>query len=131
MADNDVQGQFDAIVRFLQSETWQRFWQDAAVTVLTLPGVGLDRDTSDNVVWQTCQGQQVVLVTGNRNKEGPESLEQTIRTLNQADSLPVITISDPIRFMHDRAYAERAAIKLLEYLLEIDKHRGAGRIWVP
>jgi hypothetical protein len=131
MADNDVQGQFNAIVHFLRSESWQPFWEDAAITVVTLKGLGLDRDSSDLVIWQTCQSQRVVLFTGNRNKEGPESLEEAIRTFNQVDSLPVITLSDPIRFLHDRSYAEKTAVKLLDYLLDLDKYRGAGRLYVP
>lgn len=131
MADNDVQGQFDAITRFLQSEAWQGFWEDAAVTVVSFPGLGLDRDSSDLVVWQTCQQEQIVLFTANRNQEAPDSLEEAIRTLNRADSLPVITLGDPIRFKHDRPYAERAAVKLMEYLLDLEKHRGAGRLYVP
>jgi hypothetical protein len=131
MADNDVKGQLDAIIRFLRTPTWQPFLEDAAVTVVTMQELGLDRDASDMGIWQTCQDQQVVLFTGNRKKEGPESLEQAVRAFQQPDSLPVITLSDPIRFGHERPFAEKAAIKLLDYLLEIDRYRGAGRLWVP
>lgn len=131
MADNDVEGQLNAIIRFLGTGLWQRFWEDAAVTAVTLGGLGLGRDTSDLVIWQVCQSRQIVLFTGNRNLEGPESLEEAIRTLNRLDSLPVITLSDPNRFGYDRPYAERAALKLLDYLLELDKYRGTGRLYVP
>jgi hypothetical protein len=57
-------------------------------------------------------------------------LEATIRRLNQADSLPVITISKSQEVVH-RSYAERAAVRLLEYLSEIDRFRGTGRLYIP
>jgi hypothetical protein len=82
------------------------------------------------VVWETCQAHEIVLVTGNRNHDSPDSLEATIYRLNQADSLPVITISKPKDVEH-RAYAERAAVRLLEYLSELDRFRGTGRLYIP
>ena len=50
---------------------------------------------------------------------------------NQPDSLPVVTISDQDRVLQDRIYAEKVAVKLLEYLIRIDEVRGAGRLYVP
>jgi hypothetical protein len=131
LADNNVEGHLDAIDQFLRSGTWQEFWEEADVTVVGFRGLGLEPDSPDRVVWQTCQSQEVVLFTGNRNQEGPDSLEETIRLFNQADSLPVITLGDPDRFGRERTYAENAAVKLLEYLLYLDQYRGAGRLYVP
>ena len=131
MADNNVEVSLDAIIQFLQSGVWQEFWEEADVTEVGLRGLGLEPDSPDRLIWQTCQSEGVVLFTGNRNQQGPDSLEETIRQLNQADSLPVITLGDPERFRNDRTYAERAAVKLLDYLLSLDDHRGAGRLYVP
>lgn len=131
LADKNVEGQLDAIVRFLKAESWLEFWQQASIVIVTFGEVGLDRNAADRVVWQTCQSRQLVLFTGNRNQEGFDSLEETIRRLNRADSLPVITLGNPIRFKYDRDYAEAAAVKLLDYLLHLDDHRGAGRLYVP
>jgi hypothetical protein len=50
---------------------------------------------------------------------------------NQPGSLPVVTISDQDRVLQDRIYAEKVAVKLLEYLIRIDEVRGAGRLYVP
>ena len=50
---------------------------------------------------------------------------------NQPDRLPVVTISDQDRVLQDRIYAEKVAVKLLEYLIRIDEVRGAGRLYVP
>ena len=73
----------------------------------------------------------MILVPANRNHESPNSLEAAIRQYNRADSLPVITLGDPRQFSLCRLYAERAAEKLLEYLTEIDKFRGTGRLYIP
>src|SRR5438046_133435 len=108
MADNNVEGHLNAIIRFLRSGLWEEFWEKAAVTLVTLRELGLERNSPDLTIWQVCQSRQVVLFTANRNKEGPESLEEAIRTLNRPDSLPVITIGDLSRFKHDRPYAEQA-----------------------
>ncbi len=131
MADHNVEGHLDAILDFLRSETWQEFWEEAAVTAVSFGGLGLERNTADSLLWQICQSQEIVLFTGNRNREGPDSLEEAIRLFNRADSLPVITLGDPERFGHDRTYADKAAVKLLDYLLHLDHYRGAGRLYVP
>ena len=83
------------------------------------------------MVWRTCQKEELVLITGNRNRRGSESLEATIQSGNQPDSLPVVTIADQDRVLRDRAYAEAVAVRLLDYLMRIDEVRGAGRLYVP
>ena len=62
---------------------------------------------SDRDLWQLCQQREIVLLTANRNDEGPNSLEATIRTLNASSSLPVLTIADPELVLASRDYAER------------------------
>jgi hypothetical protein len=131
MADNDVQGQFEELRKLLRSETWRELWEKLGLIFLRLQDVGLTRESSDLVVWQTCQQREIILFTGNRNQEGPESLETAIRLYNQADSLPVITLSNPKRFRRDRRYAHKVAERLLGILQKLDNHRGAGRLWVP
>src|ERR1051325_4476650 len=39
--------------------------------------------------WQTCQQNQLCLVTDNRNADDPDSLETTIRSRNTASSFPL------------------------------------------
>lgn len=72
-----------------------------------------------------------MLVTGNRNKEDDDSLEATMLKRNTPQSLPVLTIGDPDRVMVDRQYAHSVAVQVLDYLLDIDKVRGAMRLYVP
>jgi len=131
MADNDSRGQFAVMLALLQSETWRDFWEKLNFSVETFESVGLGSSDPDAVVWQSCQDRQIILITSNRNAEGPDSLEATIRARNDANSLPVITIADPRRLMQSKAYAEQVVERLLEYLLELDNQLGTGRIYVP
>jgi hypothetical protein len=54
-----------------------------------------------------------------------------IRTEGLPESLPVITLANPQRLLRDRSYAESVAERLLDDLMDIDRFRGAGRIYVP
>jgi hypothetical protein len=131
MADNDIRGQFEALVRYLTSETWGDLWNLLGLTVVTFESLGLSETDPDMLVWQACQAHGVLLVTGNRSSHSPDSLEAAIRALNQPTSLPVFTLSDANRFRSDRAYAERVADRLMDYLAELDKFLGTGRLWLP
>jgi len=131
LADVNVEGQFAVLVRIWLSEAWRDVWTGLNYSLETFETLGLPRNASDTSVWQTCQSRQVVLVTANRNRRGPDSLEAAIHTLNTATSLPVITLASPERLNHDRLYAEHVAERLLDYLMTIDNYRGAGRLYVP
>jgi hypothetical protein len=131
MSDNDIQGQFTELVRLLQSQEWSEIWKGLGMSIETFDTLGLAPNASDRDVWQRCQLHQVLLITGNRNQEGPDSLETTIRTLNQSDSLPVFTLADATRFQHSRAYADRVVARLLDYLMYLENYRGAGRLYLP
>jgi hypothetical protein len=43
----------------------------------------------------------------------------------------VLTIADPGHILHSRDYAERAAVQMLDYIMNIDRVRGTGRLFVP
>ena len=58
LADNDVGGAVAALRRILESEEWAEFSATLAlrfVEFVEFVDVGLTRDASDRVVWQTCQ----------------------------------------------------------------------------
>jgi hypothetical protein len=119
------------ILAILASDTWRDLWNELRLSVVSFPTLGLAYDAPDDLIWKTCQREELVLITGNRNHDGPDSLEATIRNENRPDSLPVITIADTDRVLEDRLYAEAVAEQLLDYLLRIDEVRGAGRLYVP
>jgi hypothetical protein len=93
--------------------------------------LGLSPDSPDAEVWRTCQREGLVLITGNRNADDPDSLELVIRGENQPDCLPVITLADPRRMQRERTYAEKTAERILDYLMRIDELRGSGRLYAP
>ena len=76
------------------------------------------------------QKKQLILLTGNRNKDGSDSLEQTIRDENAPDSLPVVTIGITDR-LEERVYREQCAERLVEIVLNIESYLGVGRIYIP
>jgi len=82
-------------------------------------------------VWEACQREQVILLTANRNDDGPDSLEATIQQHNTPASLPVFTLANEQRVLRDRLYAEAVADRLLELLFDIDSYRGTGRLYLP
>ena len=130
LADNDVGGAVAALRRILESEAWAAFSATLALRFAEFADVGLARDASDRVVWQTCQEVGAVLIIGNRTS-GDDSLEQTIRDHIGPASLPVLTIGDPQRLVRDRAYASECAMRLLDLLERIETLRGTGRLFIP
>jgi predicted nuclease of predicted toxin-antitoxin system len=113
------------------SPQWVDLWTEAQCSVETFERLGIAEDASDLDVWRVCQQLDIVLVTGNRNAESDDSLEQTIRRLGSSSSLPVLTIGDANRLMNDRQYAEDVAARLLDYVHDIEMLRGSGRLYLP
>ena len=72
----------------------------------------------------------MLLLTANRNMQGEESLERTIREDNRPASLPVITIGNADRIA-DAVYQARCATRLAEIVLYLDDHLGSGRLFIP
>jgi hypothetical protein len=131
LADINVGKQRRAILAIWASEAWRDLWTALGLSVESFPSLNLPYNASDELIWATCQREGLVLITGNRNQRGSDSLEAAILRENQPDSLPVITIADPRRVLSDRLYAEQVAERLLEKLIAIDDLRGAGRVYVP
>ena len=109
------------------SEGWLKLLD---IPMLTFTDVGLSTDGSDRDVWRFAQKQQLILLTGNRNKDGEDSLEQTIRNENTPTSLPVITVSVVDR-LEEHIYREQCAERLAEIVLDIENNLGVGRIYIP
>lgn len=130
MADNDIQGQFQAILQVFQSSYWRDYWERLACSVETFESLGIPRHAPDVDVWQACQRHRVVLITGNRNDDSPTSLESAILTFNSPSALPVFTIASPTYFK-SREYVDRIAERILELLTDLEQLEGAGRIYVP
>ena len=117
-------------LRLLTAAEWHEIWQELAVRVESFAHLGILPDSSDAELWRMCQTQQLLLITGNRNSTGPEALETVIARDNTPTSPPVLTIADSRRVLSSRAYAERVAVRLLEYLLDLENYRGTRRLYL-
>jgi hypothetical protein len=67
----------------------------------------------------------------NGNQDKADSLETMILIRTLPGSLPVFTISDIHRFRSERDYVETLVAKLVEYLMDGESVRGAGRLYLP
>jgi hypothetical protein len=130
MADHNIEGHFRLLVGFWERPPWREMWTELALSVESFASLGLAPDVNDAELWEVCQRANVVLLTANRNADEPDSLEMTIRERNRDESLPVLTIANPTRLLQDRTYAEEVAMRILEYLLDLENYRGTGRLYV-
>jgi hypothetical protein len=131
LADVNIEGYVDALVALMQAEPWRLFWDHLRLRYLYFADVGLAADAPDSLVWETCQREQWILITDNRNRKDADSLEATIQARNTPSSLPVFTIGNVARLRGSRDYADRIIDKLLDSLLRIDALRGTGRLFLP
>jgi hypothetical protein len=131
LADHNVTRHFRLLLRLLEDESRREFWSFLNCVTPSLEEIGLAINSPDLIVWQECQKRELVLLTGNRNAKGPDSLEMTIRKHNSPQCLPVMTIGNPDRFLVDRTYADRVTDRFLDFVMEIDNLRGTGRIYLP
>ena len=131
MCDQDIQGLAQAVLSHCRRPDWEDVWNELKIQLCTFADVGLEPDATDGDIWIACQEHSIVLLTGNRNAEGPDSLEITIRKRNLPDSLPVLTFADLRRLKFDRSYLELSAERLMEKSIDIEALRGAGRIYLP
>jgi predicted nuclease of predicted toxin-antitoxin system len=131
LADINALGPIEYLIQRMQAEPWADFWNGLGLVFKHFEDVGLSTSSSDLIIWQTCQAEELVLITDNRNLDSSDSLEATIRQYNTPNALPVFTIGDLDKFRTSRAYADRVLEMLYEYLLRIDSVRGTGRLYLP
>ena len=131
LADVNCEGQVEVLVAIFLSRTWKDVWQKLNLSLETFTSVGLPRRALDVEIWQLCQERQLLLITRNRNRRGADSLEAAINQLNQPGSLPVFTLTNANRILDSKTYANRVAERMLDYLIDMDKYCGTGRLWIP
>jgi hypothetical protein len=78
LTDINVGRQRRAIASIWVSDSWRDLWRGLGLVMESFPALGLSYDSSDALVWRTCQRERLVLLTGNRNDEGPDSLEANV-----------------------------------------------------
>lgn len=127
LADHDIEGHAFSLIGVLGVEGWL---EAVDLRLLSFAEAGLPFNSTDRAVWRFAQANRMILLTNNRNMEGEDSLEQTIRDENTPSALPVLTVANVGR-LSERHYRERCAFQLLEIVLELPSHLGRGRIYVP
>ena len=106
-------------------------WSDLAMFKLsTFAEINLPITSTDRVIWRFVQAHGIMLLTGNRNMDGDESLEHVIRKENHGAALPVLTISDLDR-MIECQYRKACADRLVEIGLTLDQYRDTERLYLP
>jgi hypothetical protein len=127
----DVKLDLVAFIERLEARRVNRRVVDEDIIPVSLADLGLQPDASDRAVWEAWQREQIILITANRTDAGPDSLEATIQQHNTPASLSVFTLANEQRVLRDRLYAAAVADRLLEFLFDIDRYRGTGRLYVP
>jgi hypothetical protein len=127
LVDHDIEGQAVLLWGAVSAQGWLELIE---ADLVMFSDVGIPPSTSDRMVWRFVQANGMILLTGNRNMKGQDSLEQTLREENTADSLPIVTIGRVNR-LENRAYRNRCASRLIEILVDIETHRGAARVFIP
>ena len=131
ISDVNIQGQVDLLVVLMQAEPWRVFWDHLRLSYFHFADIGLLPSSLDSIVWQTCQDNELILITDNRNQSDADSLESTIRARNTPASWPVFTIANAWQLCASRSYADRVIETLLDSLQQIENLRGAGRLYLP
>ena len=114
-------------MRYIGAAGWLEL---VPLRLLRFAEVELANTSTDREVWRFAQANQMYLLTDNRNMEGSDSLEQTIRDENMETSLPVLTIGRVDR-MTEQSYRDACAIRLLDIVLYPEDYVGAGRLFIP
>jgi hypothetical protein len=125
--DHNIEGQAKRLFTTLKSLGWVEM---GLLRLVTFQELSLAVDTSDREVWRFAQERGMLLLTGNRNMTGEDSLEQAIRDENRLDSVPVVTIANLDRVV-EGPYREECATRLASICLDIDSYLGVGRVYIP
>jgi hypothetical protein len=127
LADHNIEGQAALLWSTMMTSGWLDF---DLFRLVTFSEIGLSVANADRAVWRFVQAHGMLLLTGNRNMDGEESLEQVIREENYAAALPVLTIGSLDR-MVESPYREACADRLVEIGVALDNYHGTGRIYLP
>jgi hypothetical protein len=133
LADIDVQGHLPYLRQLTEVLGLWECLAELRLDFVTFPELDLPRDLDDRSLWNRCQEMGWVLLSENRNHDGPDSLQATLTDSWNEGHLPVLTLSNKGRFEHSRAYAEQVASDVAELLFGISQgqYRDQPRIYVP
>src|SRR4051812_41785853 len=128
LIDHNILGHAALLFSSLPAEEWNAY---GVGRFLRLHDAGLSGNSSDREIWRRVQEQKMLLLTGNRTMDDPQSLERAWREEGNSSSLPVITVADLDRILSDSTYRYLTALCLTDVVLSVKKHLGTGRVWIP
>jgi hypothetical protein len=131
LVDANLDGHAELLDTRLQSDKWREFREQLGIRFLHFGDFGLDRKSKDQLVWRLCQECGFYLLTANRNMEGDDSLEATIRREGTEQSFPMFTLADGDRLYEGTEYLDKVIESMLEYLINEPNCRGTGRLFLP
>lgn len=128
LADHNIEGHARLLLGTLEALGWVELLD---LRLATFAEIGLARDTTDREVWRRAQDLGMLLLTDNRIREGPDSLEQTLRDEQSSTCLPVLTVGNSERLRADRHYRHARAERLVEILVDLERYLGTPRLYIP
>jgi hypothetical protein len=133
LADVNVQGHLEYLRRGLATLDLLTILSESRLELVTFADLNIPRDLNDRELWIRCQEDGWVLFTETRNDDGPDSLHAVLADSWREGHLPVLTLSNKVRFQHSREYAEQVASDVAELLVGIleEQYRDQPRIYVP
>ncbi|MBW4691894.1 MAG: ACP S-malonyltransferase [Lyngbya sp. HA4199-MV5] len=127
LIDYNLRGQAVLLWGTIAAEGWLEL---LPIRFIGFEEVGLLENSSDRLVWQVAQANQMIVLTANRNMKGDDSLEQVIREENTLQSFPIVTISNKEK-LDEQIYRERCPNRLVEILFDVDNYMRVGRVYIP
>jgi len=134
LVDINVQGHLRRIQQALRAMDLEHVLTAGGISFFTFADFQLQKRTDDRRIWNLCQHERLVLLTENRNNDGPDSLDQTIRDSLTPESLPVITLANKGAFESSSVIAAKAAADLAEVvfsLIDEPAYIGVPRVYIP
>ena len=127
LVDHNIEGWAVRLWDTIVAEGWLELYP---LEMIMFRDIGLDDGSSDRDIWRFSQDNNMILLTSNRNMEGEDSLEKTIREENRLSSLPVLTIA-LVEKLEEKAFCQRCAERLMEIILYLENYLGTARLYIP
>ena len=134
LTDVNVEGLIPRFRVSLRALSLAEFFDEVGLSSFIFSDFDLSPDLDDRSIWRFCQDRGLLLLTDNRNHDGTDSLEETLRDSIRDDSLPVLSIGAKSRFETNGEYRLAVTKSLLEIAFRIsfeNRERGIPRLFFP
>jgi hypothetical protein len=119
LADQNIQGHLTHIQQRLERVGILEILEGFGLRLVTFRDLGLAVDIEDRPLWHFCQEHGWVLLTDDRNDDGPSSLQRTIEDGWRPGNFPVLTLASKDRFENVPEYVGRTSEDLATVLFDL------------